>query len=482
MSDEKPILRNIVTFGVSASTLGFLFLLAVVAARYLGPDDFGIFSFALAFVFFFDFLLDPGLYHLLIRQIARDKQQAQQYMLHAFAWKLVISPVVLLLIAVTIHFLHDSSRIRDAVYLIALASILKSAKEVYRSGLLAYERFDLEVLSAVIEKGGLFLIGSTVVMLGHGLYGLCWSFVGVRLIDLLVIRHLTKTAFHRSHGRIDIGFLVEMLKAGAPIGFYYVTLNVYNYIDTVMISVMRGSSEVGLYSASYKIYEGSLLVPVVIGTVLLPRLSLCHVSDTTAFASLVRTGWKYSLILALLATAIGVPIASDFTLLVFGGAYEESAIALQILLFGAAFAFMVNLLQTVMISIDQQRALLIYAMLGLGLNVLLNIFAIQEYGFAGAATVTVAVEAAVFGMLAYRLSKLAPAIRALSPLVKTVICWVIAGIFSIFFVPRAPSYLIACSWSVAFLVLLMASRVITGQERKLALNVFRRHSSEGKRS
>ena len=61
MSEKNSLLKNIFTFGVSAATLGFLFLLTVIAARYLGPEDFGIFTFALAFVFFFDFLLDPGL-------------------------------------------------------------------------------------------------------------------------------------------------------------------------------------------------------------------------------------------------------------------------------------------------------------------------------------------------------------------------------------------------------------------------------------
>ena len=54
-----------------------------------------------------------------------------------------------------------------------------------------------------------------------------------------------------------------MLRAGIPIGVYYVTLNIYNYVDTLMISMMRDSTEVGWYSASYKVYEGLMIIPVI---------------------------------------------------------------------------------------------------------------------------------------------------------------------------------------------------------------------------
>jgi len=464
MSNKGSLLKNILTFGVSSATLAFLFLLAVIAARYLGPQDFGIFTFALAFVFFFDFLLDPGLYHLMIREIARDNTKVRQYMLHAFVWKLIAIPVVFLLVVLVINFIHESSRIQNAVYLMAISSFIKSIKDVYRSSLFAYENFKLEAISAVIEKGGLLVLGGLALVMGYGLYGLCWSFVVVRIIDLFVIHFMSRQFFEIPASKFHIQFLKYMLKSGIPIGAYYVTLNLYNYIDTVMISIMRNSEEVGWYSASYKVYEGLLIIPVIIGTVMLPRLSLSKNSDSEVFEEIITQGWRYLLILALLVISIGMPLTYDFIDMFYGELYVESAITLKILLYGVAFAYMVNFLQTVMISIDKQKILVSIALFGLILNVLLNYIVIQRYGYVGAAVVTVIVEALVFLMLSYYIISICVESSLILQLLKVTACWLIPVIPAMLIPIDIPNYVRALFWSIGFIVLLRLTKAINDQE------------------
>ena len=464
MSEKGSLLKNIFVFGISSATLAFLFLLAVIAARYLGPEDFGIFSFALAFVFFFDFILDPGLYHLMIREIARDKIELKRYMLHAFVWKLIAIPVVILLIALIINFMHESLRIHNAVYLMAMSSFIKSIKDVYRSSLVSHENFKIEAISSFIEKGGLLIFGGLALFMNHGLYGLCWSFVVVRALDLMIIHIMSKQIFEGSRPKFHLDFLKGMLKAGIPIGAYYVTLNLYNYIDTVMISIMRNSEEVGWYSASYKVYEGLLVIPVVIGTVMLPRLSSSKSGDRILFKEMVMQGWKYSLILALLVASVGVPLSFNFTDLFYGEQYMESVIALQVLLYGVAFAYMVNFLQTVMISIDRQKVLVSIAILGLVLNVALNYIAIQAYGYVGAAVVTVIVEAFVFMVLGYYIISVSVGNSLILQLIKVAACWLLPAIPAMFMSFDISNYIRALLWSFGFIVLLRLTRVINDNE------------------
>lgn len=464
MSEKSSLLRNIFTFGVSSATMGFLFLLAVIAARYLGPEDFGVFSFALAFVFFFDFLLDPGLYHLMIREIARDETKVRQYMLHAFVWKTIAIPVVFLLVALVVNIIHELPRIHNAVYLMAISSFIKSIKDIYRSSLLAHENFKIEAISSVIEKGGLLVVGGLALFMGYGLFGLCWAFVVVRAVDLLIIHFMSRQVFEIPRAKFHLEFLIDMLRAGIPIGAYYVTLNLYNYIDTVMISIMRNSEEVGWYSASYKVYEGLLIIPVIIGTVMLPRLSSIKYGASPEFKEMVMQGWKYSLILALLVAAIGVPLAYDFTDFFYGELYAESAITLQVLLFGVAFAYMVNFLQTVMISIDKQKILVSVAIFGLVLNVALNYLAIQSYGYVGAAVVTVIVEALVFMALSYYIISVSVGSSLILQLMKVVACWVLLAIPAMLITFDISNYVCALFWSIGFMVLLRLSKVINDKE------------------
>ena len=475
MSEKKSILGNIFTFGLSSVTLVFLFLLTVIAARYLGPADFGIFSFALAFVFFFDFLLDPGLYHLLIREISKDQERARQYMLHAFLWKAVAFPVVFLLIALLVNMLHDSVRIHNTVYLVAVASFLKSVKDVYRSGLLANEKFGLEAISSLVEKGGLLLIGGCVVVMGYGLYALCWAFIVVRAFDLLVIGLMSRNIYPATRVRPSKAFIGSMLRAGIPIGVYYVTLNIYNYVDTLMISMMRDSTEVGWYSASYKVYEGLMIVPVIIGTVLLPRLSAGCGEDRETFSLLVGNGIKYVLILALVVMAAGIPLVTDVTGIVYGGDYTRSAITLEILLYGIAFAYLVNLLQTIMISINRQNALVVIAMIGLVLNIAMNVVAIHFYGYVGAAVVTVIVEALVFVLLYGYLFMRSPADRLPArELVLAVGCWLLIAVMIMLAAENLPGYVQSLVWVAGFVVMIRMLGIIEDAEWRHAVSILRR--------
>ena len=467
MSEKGSLLKNIVTFGISSATLAFLFLLSVIAARYLGPEDFGVFSFALAFVFFFDFILDPGLYHLMIREIARDETKVRQYMLHAFVWKLIAIPVVFLLVALVINIIHELPRIHNAVYLMAISSFIKSIKDVYRSSLLAHENFKIEAISSVIEKGGLLVFGGLALFMDYGLYGLCWSFVIVRALDLLIIHIMSRQILEISRSKFHLKFLIKMLKAGMPIGAYYVTLNLYNYIDTVMISIMRNSEEVGWYSASYKVYEGLLIIPVIIGTVMLPRLSSIKYGASSEFKEMVIQGWKYSLIFALIVISVGVPLSNNFTDLFYGESYMESAITLQILLYGVAFAYMVNFLQTVMISIDRQKVLVSVAIFGLVLNVALNYIVIQTYGYVGAAVVTVIVEALVFVVLSYYIISISVGSSLVIQLLKVTACWLLPAIPAILISFDTSNYIRALIWSIGFIVMLRLTRVINDHEWRL---------------
>jgi O-antigen/teichoic acid export membrane protein len=237
---------------------------------------------------------------------------------------------------------------------------------------------------------------------------------------------------------------------------------------------MRNPEEVGWYSAGYKVYEGLLIIPVVIGTVMLPRLSSGRSGDSRIFKEMVGQGWKYSLILALLVASVGIPLSHDFTYLFYGELYLESVISLQILLYGVAFAYMVNFLQTVMISIDRQKTLVLIAIFGLTFNVVLNYFAIQKHGYVGAAAVTLIVEALVFLLLGYYIIKASVGSRIIMELLKVIACWLLPSVLVIFVSFDISNYIRALLWSIGFVILLRLTRSINDEEWNRFSTIIRR--------
>ena len=110
-------------------------------------------------------------------------------------------------------------------------------------------------------------------------------------------------------------------------------------------------------------------------------------------------GIKYVLIISLGVAATGF-LASDMAIkALFGEQYTHSIIALQILLCGITFVFALTYFQMMLIAIHQQKKVLKVAVVGLGFNVLLNLFLIPRYGYVGASLATIFCELLVFILL-----------------------------------------------------------------------------------
>jgi O-antigen/teichoic acid export membrane protein len=205
---------------------------------------------------------------------------------------------------------------------------------------------------------------------------------------------------------------------------------------------------------------------------MLPRLASAKGNDKFLFNELLERGWKYSLIFALLVTSAGVPLAYEFTNFFFGDLYANSVVTLQILLCGAAFAYMVNFLQTVIISIDKQKILISVAISGLIINVILNYFAIKMYGYVGAAIVTILVEAIVFVLFSYYTLKISAARGLITQLLKVTGCWLLPAIPIMLMPVDNISYVRALLWASGFIVLLRFTGVINDQEWSRLTMVF----------
>jgi O-antigen/teichoic acid export membrane protein len=89
---------------------------------------------------------------------------------------------------------------------------------------------------------------------------------------------------------LDFPFLRRMLIQAIPIGAFYLTNYVYNYLDTIMIGAFRQAEEIGWYSAAYRLYEGFLIIPAVISSVLMPRIARAYKEDKHELGKLAQIG------------------------------------------------------------------------------------------------------------------------------------------------------------------------------------------------
>jgi len=365
-----------------------------------------------------------------------------------------------------------------ATYLIALSTFVKSFKDVYRAVLLAHEYFGLEAVSLLIERIALLAFGALALVAGQGLIGLCVVFVVVRLVDLAVIAAIVRVRIGRIPLGFDFPFLKGMVKTSMAIAAYYIALNVYNYIDTVMLSALRNDTEVGWYGASYKIYEGLLLLPVILATVFMPRLSRFFKENLAGFRDLLGKGLKYSVTSGLAIAVNGYFLAGFIILACFGEEYSESIASFQILLLGIPFVFGLNFLQTTMIAMDQQMFVLKVTVSGLLLNVLLNVVLIPQWGHLGAASTTAVVECLVFFVLLLRIYADDGALHALASIARPFAALLVSLGLTLGLLRMSPGVYALIVIDLVFVILLFLTGVLRREEVSAVLDLVLRRGTQ----
>ena len=413
------MLRNLAYSAVSSGTAALLLVLMIVAGRILGEIEFGKFAFALLLGGIFETTMDFGLHQVTIRAVARDKERAAALLQHTLAIKLVWAFGTLAALVIAATLLRPEPDVRMACYLIGGSLVFRSYMLTIRGVLQGLEHFGWDSLVVIADRGLLLALGVIALMGGGGLRGLAIAFVVARGIALAIAVLITQTRLGGVGFRYDRDVWRELHRTALPLGFFLVVLNLYSYVDGVMLGVLRTDAETGLYAAAYKIYEGFTYAPMAISAVLTPRLSALFLTERIRHRVLSLQGLLAAAGLAIIVGGAGYALATPILVLLFGAAYAAATPAFRILCVGLPIVFVIWILHAIAISVDRERLLARTAVVGLLVNVGLNLFVIPRYGGSGAAMATVAGELVSAAMLTTGLrtawSSAAPASSTSSP-------------------------------------------------------------------
>jgi O-antigen/teichoic acid export membrane protein len=193
--------------------------------------------------------------------------------------------------------------------------------------------------------------------------------------------------------------------AALPLGFFMIAMNLYSYIDTVILGVIGTDAETGWYAASYRVYEGLTYAPSILAAVLTPRLSYLFVHDRPAHRDLLTRALIGSVLLGIVLGGIGIWAARPILVTLFTAAYAPAVRPLQILAGGALFVFGTWILHAAAISMTLDRRLLVTTAVGLSANVILNLIFIPRWSISGAAAATVIAEAITVVLLVIQVQR-----------------------------------------------------------------------------
>lgn len=390
MNTVRRIAKNtLVLLIAQIVSMGLGFFYIMYTARYLGAEGFGVLSFALAFTGMFGIFSDMGLSQLVVREVARDKTLAGKYVGNAIFIKIILSIFTLFFIFMAINILNYPQKTIVVVSLIAMSVILGAFTKIFYSIFQAYERMEFQSIGQIINSALLFSGAVIAIFYEYDIVAFAFLYLIVSIANLLYSLVVSIVKFTKPTIKYEYRFWKELFKEGLPFAITGISINIYLWIDTVMLSLLKGDEVVGVYNAAYKLVLVLLFIPIIFNNSIFPLMSQYFISSENALNISFQKLFK-SMIFIGLPLGFGTMFLADkIVLLIYGSQFISSIIILQILIWSAVLIFARSPFERLLESINRQALVTKIFIIGAFFNVIVNLILIPRYSYIGAGIATV---------------------------------------------------------------------------------------------
>lgn len=369
---------------------GYLFFL--LAARYLGVENFGIYTYALAVVTIFSVFIDYGFSTFSIREIAKDREKAHLFLSNTILLRTGMAVLAYGLILILTLLLERKPIKHEVLLVLNLYLFVRVFAESFDSLFFAFEKQAYKALLVVFNNLVILSFGYFLLKRGGGILTLSWVYVGGAALTgalriFLVSNKIVKPRFSFSLEKCK--WIVKR-STGFALPILVASLNVR--VCILILSSLKGDLLVGLYNAASRLIDGLNFVPATLGFIIYPMFSRTHSTESGAFQRIMNRASKFILGLSL-PIVIGVSILSRPIVATFyGQEYSSSALALSILACGLIPISLNYIFGHALFSSNLQRHSLQVSVIGLSLTIIGNMLLIGSYGLVGACIVTIGVD------------------------------------------------------------------------------------------
>jgi O-antigen/teichoic acid export membrane protein len=368
----------------------------VALVRGLGPGEYGTWSALLAVIAIVGYLSSLGLEEVAVRQAAMDRARESTWISALVSLEMMLSvPVTIAALVVTLAIAPDDpSRVAAVLLsLTCLLSALGSVRTVFQLRIRNSWTAGFELANGLLWAIGVFAIAAA----GAGIVAFALAFLAstavVNVTQVVLARR--QLALRLRGGKQA---RIKLIKIGVPFAIASLLYLSYTQIDQVLVFELAGQRAAGLYGAASKVFSRALVIPGSILATMFPMIAAAYKEDVVRMRALVQTAVEVLLVATLPLVALVAVIGRPLTRLLFGEAFAPAGPALSVLMFVFGISAFSYVAGDLVIVLRLQRRYIVYAMVGLVVNVGLNLLLIPAYGFVAAAWVCLLTEALVIGL------------------------------------------------------------------------------------
>ncbi|MFH1366768.1 MAG: flippase [Patescibacteria group bacterium] len=357
-------------------------------ARFIGYVGTGKFVFAVSFATVFGILVDLGLSPVLIREVARVKEKAEDYLSAVFTVKIFFALIALLSIFICINLLDYPAETKNLVYFAAVVMVFESFTLTFYGifrGLqnLKYEAIGTIIYQLLVLAAGFigFQITHQSIVLGIAI------FIGALGNLAYALANLWRKTPARPRFKLDFAVIRHLLKIAMPFFLAGIFIKIYAYVDILLLSFLKrgdnGDQYVGWYSVAYKLTYAIQFIPLALNNSIYPALSSFYTKSKELMAQTIENAFRYLIIISL-PISLGAFVYADKITVIFTKQYANTIPAFRVSILGLIFIFLNFILSSVLNASNKQTINTLNIGLTVVLNVLLNILLIPHYNHVGA--------------------------------------------------------------------------------------------------
>jgi len=465
MSIDSSVGRN--TLYLLASNLAGVCIgvgFNVFLARALGVEQFGKFAFAISFITIFAVIVEFSLQMLIVRDVARDPKAAGTYFGHSLALKGILFVLAFACAALTASILDYPLEVRLLLSILMLSVLFDAIRKSCDALFAAAERMQYTAVLLVAEKG-LFAIFALLALQMHGsVIAIGLSYVAAHALSQIVSLVFLQRKMGIKPGRVEYKFCKQLLQRAAPFFAISLIAALYADIDKLFLFSMQDTMTVGLYAAAYRLVSLPTQFSSSFHQAVYPMLSKhAGLPDRVLFVEIFRRSTRYLMFAAVPLSVAVTALAERIVQIVYGAAYVQATTALQVLIWAHALEFFNPFFGRVLFSMDRQRLVLMAAVVGTGVNILLNLVLIPVFSLTGAAIATLVSAGVIFWFLFTSVVQLFPPLTLGLPVFKVALAGF--GMWIVLIVLKGmPLLAVAVAGSLIYFICLMLTKAFSLKE------------------
>jgi len=394
---ERKVVKNTVflsSANLFARVVGFFYF--VFLGRVLGVENFGHYNFALALVYNFYPVADFGVERLILRDLSRDGEKAQDYFQKILPLRFALALTSVFLVTLLGVVLSKNNFDRLNIFVFSLCLLPWTFNQLIAGIANAFERMEVQSLAVV---------GMSILT---AVFGGVTAFLGGNVTQVLLVAFLANTlvslVMFRLAGKIGLKFKVEIDKSFwkkvLAESWVFATIMIvavfYLRASTVMVNLFKGPYFTGLYSSAFKFIEASILLPQSFALALFPQTARLLSSDKKS----LKRNYLKSLGLIFLFSLVFCLVFYFFSPFILKIAYGEKYLgavgAAKILAIAAIFFFMNALPGNVIQNSPRVKKFLPFAFANLVLVLILGSIFVPRWSVEGAALAVLLAEISAF--------------------------------------------------------------------------------------